>query len=66
MRINWAVFFENSSSQEALFEFSEHEFSLTKLKNSIQVLKVKREVDKLKKLGVKKARTLAKKALSRY
>lgn len=65
--INWYLFTENSSSLDALLDFTYPDSTLKNLKNDTRYHKfLKPEINKINKLGVKKARRLAKLAAKRY
>ena len=60
MKINWRLFEGNSSSTEALYEFATGELpNFTALERELWHKETRDEVGKLRKLGLKKARTLA-------
>ncbi len=62
--ISWTKFFENSSSTDALIDFVEGG-STEKLKKDCWDKECKLQVNKIKNIGVIKARQLARKALKR-
>jgi len=65
MKINWSIFFDNTSSVEALYEFTYCKSSIDILYNDCWMKECKTEVSKMKKLGVVKSRKNAKRALAR-
>ncbi len=58
-RINWDIFDENSSSAEAILFFAIGMYSFPELRKQMWDRSAKAEVDKLRKMGRKKALRLA-------
>jgi hypothetical protein len=59
-KIDWNLFEENSSSSEALYEFAKGELpSFASLERALWCRETKAQVKNLRRLGLKKARTLA-------
>ena len=61
--ILWDVFFENSSSGDALVDFAERKISVESLKKDCWDHRAKSQVDRLRRMNVGRARALAKAAL---
>jgi hypothetical protein len=60
MSIDWDLFEGNSSSSEALYEFAKGDLpNFAALERELWCKGTRAEVKKLRKLGLKKARTLA-------
>ena len=60
VRIDWSLFEGNSSSTEALYDFAKGDLpNFSALERELWCGKTRSEVRKLRRLGLKKARTLA-------
>jgi hypothetical protein len=60
VKINWPLFEGNSSSTEALYDFAKGDLpNFSALEKELWCKETRAEVGKLRKLGLKKARTLA-------
>ena len=64
-KINWDIFFDNSSTCESLCEFVAEKKTFKWLSDSCWPLKCKDAVKKMKRRGYKKSIRAAKKALSK-
>lgn len=63
--IDWKIFEENSSSRDALVDFATGHISLANLKRQCWMQEAKKETDRMKRIGVKRARTLARRWCTR-
>lgn len=65
MKINWEIFFENSSTEEAIAYFAQCKYSFKKFFEACWPKDCKNEINRMKQSGYKKSRQNARKAMSR-
>lgn len=65
VRINWKIFEENTSTKESLYEFANRDYGFCEFKENCWPDECKKEVGRMRRIGLQRARKLAKEALRR-